>query len=205
MLVKYHANGKEDDELVAHEFGEICRAIEDEKNAKQISYSDFLKTPGNRHRLMILFVQGVSMNWVGNGIISYYLSPILNSVGVTSTKTQLTVLVGLQVWNCESFMPIVLLQMDLALTDSVIIATTAALHVDKAGRRPLWLSATVGQIICMAATMGLSAGYENGDRNAGLAVIPFLFLFYASYNLAYSPLSYSWVSLPLNIRLLQKG
>ncbi|KAJ5721741.1 uncharacterized protein N7483_009675 [Penicillium malachiteum] len=58
ILVKYHVNGKEDDALVVHEFGEICSAITEEQNIKQVSYSDFLKTPGNRHRLLILFVQG---------------------------------------------------------------------------------------------------------------------------------------------------
>ncbi|KAJ5634253.1 hypothetical protein N7528_002095 [Penicillium herquei] len=173
ILVKYHANGKEDDALVVYEFGEICNAITEEQNIKQVAYSDFLKTPGNRHRLLILFVQGVSMNWVGNGIISYYLSPILNSVGIGSTRIQLTILACLGGWN-------------------LIIATTAALHVDKAGRRPLWISATIGQMVCMAITMGLSAGYDAGKKSAGVAVIPFLFLFYASYNLAYSPLSYSY-------------
>ena len=58
VLVKYHANGYEYDALVAREFREICIAIEEEKNTKQISYLDFFRTPGNRHRLWILIVQG---------------------------------------------------------------------------------------------------------------------------------------------------
>lgn len=129
------------------------------------------------------------MNWVGNGIISYYLSPILTSIGIGSTRIQLTVLVGLQIWNCM-FIPQCQRPYILMLA-KVIVATNAAMFVDKIGRRPLWLTATVGQMVCMAISMGLSATYQQGHKHAGIAVIPFLFLFYASYNLAYSPLSYS--------------
>jgi hypothetical protein len=99
VLVKYHANGAEDDALVAYEFREIVAAINDEEMLPQTRYLDFLKSPGNRHRLLIIVVVGVSTNWVGNGIISYYLSPILNSLGISDTKTQLEINVGLQLWN----------------------------------------------------------------------------------------------------------
>lgn len=70
MLIKYHANGKEDDELVAYEYNEIVQAIKAEDNLPQTSYLDFVRSPGNRHRLLILVVVGISLNWVGNGIIS---------------------------------------------------------------------------------------------------------------------------------------
>ncbi|KAH0421475.1 hexose transporter protein [Colletotrichum camelliae] len=172
ILTKYHANGKEDDELVEYEFREIVDALKLEDLNKQTTYLDFFRTPGNRHRLMILIVVGASLNWVGNGIISYYLSPILNGIGVTDTRSQLLILVGLNIWN-------------------LIWSTSAAINIDKIGRRPLWLTATSGQLITMAVTMGLSAGYtEYGMKAAGTAVIPFLFLFYASYDIAYTPMSY---------------
>ncbi|KAJ5379847.1 uncharacterized protein N7496_002275 [Penicillium cataractarum] len=186
VLVKYHANGLEDDPLVDYEFREICAAIEEEQNAKQIKYTDFLRTPGNRHRLMILIVQGISMNWVGNGIISYYLSPILTSLGITSTREQLTILTCLHVWN-------------------LIIATSASVFIDKAGRRPLWLSATAGQLLSLVAVMGLSAAYSHGVEKAGVAVIPFFFIFYGSYDIAYSPMSYSYPVEILTFSMRTKG
>lgn len=71
---------------------------------RQVSYKDFVRTPGNRHRLMILIVQGFSLNWVGNGIISYYLDPILDSLGIASSREQLEILLGLHVWNCKFLM-----------------------------------------------------------------------------------------------------
>lgn len=102
ILIKYHANGKEDDELVEYEFREIVEALKLEDLNKQTAYLDFFRTPGNRHRLLILIVLGASLNWVGNGIMSYYLSPILNGIGVTNTRSQLLILVGLNIWNCSS-------------------------------------------------------------------------------------------------------
>src|SRR6478735_9346327 len=52
---------------------------------KPSKYFDFLKTPGNRRRLLVLVTMGTGSNWVGNGIIAYYLSPALKLVGITSS------------------------------------------------------------------------------------------------------------------------
>ncbi|KAI8162557.1 Lactose permease [Colletotrichum sp. SAR 10_70] len=187
ILIKYHANGKEDDELVEYEFREIVEALKLEDLNKQTTYLDFFRTPGNRHRLLILIVLGASLNWVGNGIMSYYLSPILNGIGVTNTRSQLLILVGLNIWN-------------------LIWSTSAAINIDRIGRRPLWLTATSGQLVTMAVTMGLSAAYtEYGIKAAGTAVIPFLFLFYASYDIAYTPMSYGYPTEILTYSLRTKG
>lgn len=70
MLCKYHANGAEDDALVAFEFKEMQEAIANEQAAKEgTSYKAFLKTPGNRHRLLIIVLVGLFSQWVGNGIM----------------------------------------------------------------------------------------------------------------------------------------
>jgi hypothetical protein len=75
---------------------------------------------------------------------------------------------------------------------SVIIATTAALNVEKIGRRPLWLGSTIGMMFSFCVVMGLSAGYASSKESAmGIAVIPFLFLFYGAYDIAWSALAYS--------------
>lgn len=54
ILAKYHANGDEDDELVSYEYNEICTAIQLEEENSKTSFLDFLKTPGNRRRLLVL-------------------------------------------------------------------------------------------------------------------------------------------------------
>jgi hypothetical protein len=70
ILVKYHANGKEDDELVEWEFQEVCAALQQEADLPKSSYLDFFKTRGNRRRLIAVVTLSVGTNWVGNGIVS---------------------------------------------------------------------------------------------------------------------------------------
>lgn len=184
VLADFHANGKRDDLLVQMQYHEIARALESEVANSQTSYFDLLKKQ-NHHRLFLIVVIAVGTNWVGNGIISYYLSPILNQIGVTSTYQQSGLNLGLQIWN-------------------LIISTNAALNCDRAGRRPLYLIATFGMLCSFVVVMGLSGSYaEQGQHRAvGLAVIPFLFIFFGFYDIAWTPLSnmYTVEILPFNLR-----
>lgn len=184
VLADYHANGQRDDPLVQMEYHEIATALESELVNFQTSYLDLLKKK-NHHRLLLLVTIAIGTNWVGNGIISYYLSPILNQIGVTSTYQQSGLNLGLQIWN-------------------LILSTTAALNCDRTGRRPLYLIATVGMLCSFIVVMGLSGAYaEQGQHKAiGLAVIPFLFIFFGFYDIAWTPLSnmYTVEILPFNLR-----
>ncbi|ETS78610.1 hypothetical protein PFICI_10672 [Pestalotiopsis fici W106-1] len=174
ILVVHHANGKDDDPLVNLEYREICAALDEEAVKKQTRYLDLVRGRGNIHRLAIALIIAVGTNWVGNGIVSYYLSPILASLGIHSTSTQLEILIGLHVWN-------------------LIVSTLAAFYADHVGRRPLWLSSTGGMLVMFCIVMGLSAGYDKTQNTAiGAAAIPFLFLFYGAYDLAWTPLAYSY-------------
>lgn len=56
----HHAQGDESDEVVQLEFAEITTAIAMEKNGENSgSYVDFLRTPGNRKRLLIIISFGL--------------------------------------------------------------------------------------------------------------------------------------------------
>lgn len=55
VLAKYHANGQRDDELVQFEMNEIKHAIQLEEESKRTKYIDFVKTSGNRRRLLVIF------------------------------------------------------------------------------------------------------------------------------------------------------
>lgn len=54
ILAKYHANGDLNDELVKYEYYEIRRAIKLETESRNTRYRDFVATPGNRRRLLVL-------------------------------------------------------------------------------------------------------------------------------------------------------
>lgn len=70
ILTKYHANGDPEDKLVAYEYQEICHAIQLEEESKRTKYSDFVKTPGNRRRLLVLLTLATGTNWIVRSYIN---------------------------------------------------------------------------------------------------------------------------------------
>ena len=67
---------------------------------------------------------------------------------------------------------------------------TAAQFVERAGRRPLWLTGHVGVLAVFTIVTGLSGAFaSNGDKATGIAVIPFLYIFYLFYNMAWATLA----------------
>lgn len=97
---------------------------------------------------------------IGNGIISYYLAPILKTVGITDPSAVTGINGGLQIFN-------------------LIMALTGSMCVERLGRLPLWFISTTGIFFCNACIMGLSAGFaKTKNHTIGTAVIPFLYIFY---------------------------
>ncbi|CAG8898347.1 unnamed protein product [Penicillium egyptiacum] len=184
VLAKLHANGDENDPLVQLEMSEISHALERELIQNKASFVDFVRTPGNRRRLVALLALACSLNWMGNGIISYFLSPILKSVGITAPVQITLINAGLALWN-------------------LILAGIAAVYCDKAGRRPLFLGSVAGMFCSYIIVMGLSAGFANTKQaSMGIAVIPFLFIYFGFYDMAFTPLpvAYTVEILPFGIR-----
>jgi Sugar (and other) transporter len=184
ILAKLHADGNEQDELVQLEYREIRQTIAQEQEVAKRSYMELIATPGNRRRLLITVTIGFFSQWSGNGLVSYYLGKVLDSVGVTDSFTQLLINGVLQIWN-------------------LICAVTAAIVVDKVGRRPLWLASTAGMVIFFVLQTICTAIYsEKGVASAGTASIAMIFLFYMSYDAAWTPLTVSYVVeiMPFTIR-----
>lgn len=128
IIRKYHANGDASDPIVALELEEINRALEiDREISTSTSYLAFFKTKGNRHRFAIILAVGFFSQWSGNGLTSYYLTLVLNSIGYTSQGTQTLVNGILQIWG---------------LVTSVFFA----LLVNKFGRRTLFLTSTLAML-----------------------------------------------------------
>lgn len=99
IIAKYHANGDHADPLVDLEIEEIKVALHLEAEmAKNSRWLSFLKTKGNRKRLLIILCVGFFSQWSGNGLNSYYLSIVLDSIGYTSSKTQSLINGLLQIW-----------------------------------------------------------------------------------------------------------
>ncbi|UOH83888.1 hypothetical protein LQV05_006626 [Cryptococcus neoformans] len=184
-LAKYHANGDKEDALVKLEYAEIVEALEIEKSSQHgTSYLTLLKTPGNRHRLIICILVGFMCQWSGNGIVTYYLSPILTTAGVTSSATQALINVCMNIWNYPW-------------------AIAGALSANKLGRRPLFFISTGGMLICYIIITALAAEFtKTGKPAVGYAQVAFLFFFFASYDFGFTGLqsAYPIEVLPYSLR-----
>ncbi|OJA17867.1 hypothetical protein AZE42_05906 [Rhizopogon vesiculosus] len=184
-LAYYHADGDEQDPLVLYEFGEIKAAIEyDRTVAANVGWKSLVATPGNRKRMRIILALAFFSQWSGNGLVSYYLNKVFDQIGITGSSTQLLINGILQIWN-------------------LAWATCAAFMVNRLGRRFLFLvSASMMTLFYMAQAICFAEYAEHGNPASGHAVIAFIFLFYAAYDIAFTPLivSYTVEILPYNIR-----
>jgi hypothetical protein len=99
---------------------------------------------------------------------------VLKTIGITSVTNQTLISGMLQIWN-------------------LIIAVSAAFTVDKLGRRFLFLLSTTGMLISYICISGLSGSFAHtGAAATGIAVIPFLYIFYGFYYIAFTPLLISY-------------
>ncbi|WWC64939.1 uncharacterized protein I303_107553 [Kwoniella dejecticola CBS 10117] len=187
VLTKYHANGATNDPLVQWEYEEIVAALHEEELRPKSSYMDFFRTRGNRLRLAAVISLSFGTNWVGNGLVSYYLSPVLKSVGVTQPVQITGINAGLAFWN-------------------LCVAVITGLNIDRFGRRPLAFTSIGGMFCSYAIVMALSAAFaQHHNQSAGLAAIPFLFLFYGFYTLFWTPVPYPYSAEILPYSLRSKG
>lgn len=175
MIYKYHGNNDETDELAIFEFEEIKAAVDSSDDSPRGIKSDIktltslFKTPGNRKRIAIIIWAALASQLSGNAFVSYYLSPILTSVGL-KTDLQQTLI------NATTQM--------LSWFSALYFATLPA----KLGRRTLFLWSLVCIWICdICITVG-SALFEkdNNNKAAGYAVVVFLYLFSPAYNLGFN-------------------
>jgi MFS family permease len=105
-------------------------------------------------------------------------------VGITSTETKSIINGSLQIFN-------------------FVIALGAAMLVDVAGRRPLFIVSNAGMLATFCGwTITTALFNELHNVTAARATIPLIFLFYFFYDLAYTPMlvAYALEILPFRIR-----
>lgn len=167
------------------EFKEIKAALEfDRTVAANIGWRSLIATPGNRKRMRIIIAVAFFTQWSGNGLLSYYLSKVLNQIGITSASTQLLINATLQIW-------------------SLIGAVYASYTLNRHGRRPLILTSAAFMTLFYAALASCVGAYtQNHAAAAAHAVIAFVFLYSFAYALAFTPLAiaYTVEILPFHLR-----
>jgi sugar porter (SP) family MFS transporter len=183
ILTRFHESSS-GPEFVTAEFDEICETIELEKEFSKRGWSELWATPGNRYRSAICILLGFFSQWSGNALVSYYISKVLNSIGITNETTQLEINGGLAIWN-------------------MITAVSITFFIDKFGRRPLFLTSVGGMLVTFIAWTVCSSQFAlHGNNQAATAVVAMIFIYYFFYNLSMSGLLAGYIVeiLPYNIR-----
>jgi len=188
MLAYYHADGDETNPTVMFEYAEMKETIRLEfQHQKTSSYMDFIKTKGNRKRLMMIVSLGLFSQWSGNALVSYYATIIYEGAGITGTTEKL----GLDAGNKVL---------------SLFVSISCALLVDRVGRRPLFLSATGGMLIFLICAAITGQQYAEKDNVAiGYVNIVFVWLHGVAYALAWSGLLVAYTVEILPYKLRAKG
>ncbi|KAH9899263.1 hexose transporter [Cubamyces lactineus] len=185
ILAYYHADGDEQDPLVQYEFQEIKTAIRiDQETQKNVGWKALVATKGNRRRMLIIVAIAWFSQWSGNGLVSYYLNKVFDTIGITDHSIQLLITGILAIWN-------------------LCWAVFASFQVERWGRRFLFLTSASGMLLFFTLQTICSAQYAiHKTQSAAHAVIAFIFLFYAFYDLAFTPLivSYTLEILPYSLR-----
>ncbi|CAH00184.1 uncharacterized protein KLLA0_D00374g [Kluyveromyces lactis] len=188
ILNKYHAgNNEEYAGLIDFELAEIKLAIEQEKASQSTKFSDFIKTSGNRHRLWILIWTAIFTQLSGNGLVSYYLSKVFNSIGITDPDDQLKWNGWLMLYNW--------------LCSLILIGYIAPFFK----RRQLFLISLVSMTSCYVVWTALSAENQKRnfeDKSLANGVLAMIFLYYLSYNFGFNgfPNLYTTEILPYTLR-----
>ncbi|KAI4923168.1 uncharacterized protein J4E92_007922 [Alternaria infectoria] len=187
ILARYHSGGDEHSPLVTREMSEIVYAIRQESAAKLVQWSALVATPGNRKRLFLAVCVGGFAQWNGIGVVSYYLTLVLDSIGITDPFMQTLINGLLQIFNFAA-------------------AVSAALLVDRLGRRTLFLWSGIGMLISYIVWTACSAvNNEDNNKAAGYVVVVCLFVFYFHYDIAYTPLLMSYPTEIFTYSLRSKG
>ncbi|KAL3496582.1 general substrate transporter [Aspergillus germanicus] len=176
ILVKYHAGGDSNSPLVDFEMEDIQRHLLQEADHASTSWTKILSGPGDKKRLAIVLYISICSQLCGNGIISYYLPLILDTVGIEDSDRQTLINGILQIYNW-------------------FVAIGGSLLVDRVGRRRLWLFAVGGMLMSFIIWTTCSALYaERGSNNEGLAigVLVLIFVFQFHYSVGVTPLCLSY-------------
>ncbi|OEJ84063.1 Lactose permease [Hanseniaspora osmophila] len=192
ILNKFHGGYYPGSEmLVDYEMTEIQLAIEQERAvSSKSSYKDFIKTKANMKRLWILSWVAIFMQLSGNGLVSYYLGKVLNSIGYTSTSQQLIINACLMIFNYGV----------------CIIQSFCIIPYIK--RRWAFNGSLFGMLFCYVIWTVLSAINQQRnfeDKGLGKGVLAMIFLYYFFYNLGLNGVPFTYITEILPFTMRAKG
>ncbi|KAH6715170.1 general substrate transporter [Leptodontidium sp. MPI-SDFR-AT-0119] len=168
IFTKYHGNGDHNSPLVDFEVAEINESLQrNTLDNHSNSYVDLMRTAPNRRRMLIAVGIAFFAQWSGCSVVSYYLTLVLNTIGIRDVAHQTLINGMLQIFNW------------------IVAVCGGALLVDRVGRRRLFL----------IATTVLNAEFAKTHNQAlGNSVLIFIFVYYFFYDIAWTPLPLAYTA-----------
>ncbi|PSN67918.1 hexose transporter-like protein [Corynespora cassiicola Philippines] len=175
ILIKYHAEGDASQELPHVELAEIRKALEIENDSRARGWAELFQTKGMRHRALVAAAVGLFVQFSGNNLISQYLVPILEKIGIEDSHTQVRYNVGTQAWG-------------------FLVSLIMASITPRFPRRRMYLLCA-SCLVCVytAWTIAQARNRITGSESSGYAVLVFIFLYSPAYCIAYNALTYVYM------------
>ncbi|KPM44497.1 hypothetical protein AK830_g2060 [Neonectria ditissima] len=170
VIAKYHTTSESvDDPIVTATIKQIQDSLE-AVDTKPWDFTTLWSTKAARYRLLVIFIYAFYQQCNGTGLLNYYLPRILELIGITKTKDQLAINLGMTVASCIS---------------TVIGATI----VDHVTRRFLLLT-MLCVFIFFLSLMSLTGGlFEQGTAMKAMGILSIV-LSFSSISFK-SPMAYS--------------
>ncbi|KAJ3882390.1 general substrate transporter [Lentinula edodes] len=187
FMVKYHANGGENDELVAFEVSEIQEALRSEREAKQDTWRMILTSRSSLHRLACVVLIVTMQNLSGTAIIAYYYTSILKLVGITKTSTQTGINAG--------------------LTSFTVLMALSGVWLTKRIRRKTQIYVSWAGVLLsnLGLIISTSLYTQTGHKSAGLAAVFFVWTYNGSFFLSCGPIFFAYPAEVLHLSMRSKG
>ncbi|RDW87973.1 hypothetical protein BP6252_00005 [Coleophoma cylindrospora] len=172
ILAVLHAKGDRNNELVKLEFQEICATIDAEKSVHS-SWKGLLTPAPNLRRFGICLLSSIFYQMLGAGNLLYFMSILLQNLGIQSMKNIILINWGLGIWNTCAMM-------------------FGGWFLDRVGRKSTLVYSTIIMSICMLVIGLLQRQLEFGvtlGLSVGAVITIFIYQFVASMGwqiLAYS-------------------
>ncbi|KAG9317747.1 general substrate transporter [Chiua virens] len=175
ILVKYHGEGDENSDFVKAEYSQIEQTLEAELTVAKISQKDVFSTPGMRKRVIVAAFLALFTQWCGIGLMSQYLSPVLDSIGVRDNRTKHIINLSRVSW-------------------SFVNGTIFSFLVPRYPRRSTFLVCTITVFVLFTAWTIATAEYSfNQSKVSAHLVIVLIFLYSPAYNLGFNALPYAFL------------
>ncbi|KAH0840199.1 hexose transporter [Lanmaoa asiatica] len=152
ILVKYHAEGDEYSDFVKAECSQIEKTLEAELKIAQINQKEVFSTPGMRKRVIVAFFLGLFVQWSGVGLISHFLSLILDNIGIHDNRTKNVINLAKHSW-------------------SLVNSTVSALIAPRYPRRGIYLACTISLFVVFTAWTIASAEYSLTQSKASAQAV----------------------------------